>query len=130
MKVFRSMIQGNTAIYLKIFKISCNKRSSSNTYFRNGSRLGQNFRQYFFSFQNFQTWRYDSIYEKLLYREIFEILHSSFSSCYGQVKIHLYHLDCSRLLTGQRINELENGPSSYQLKKQFFVSNCMGFDIV
>ena len=32
--------------------------------------------------------------------------------------------------TGQRINELENGPSSYQLKKQFFGSNRVGFDVV
>ena len=32
--------------------------------------------------------------------------------------------------TGQRINELENGPSSYRLKKQFFGSNRVGFDVV
>ena len=32
--------------------------------------------------------------------------------------------------TGQRKNELENDPSSYRLKKQFFGSNRVGFDIV
>ena len=32
--------------------------------------------------------------------------------------------------TGQSINELENGPSSYQLKKHFFGSNRVGFDVV
>ena len=96
MKVFRSMIPGNTAILWEIFKlwISCNKWNSPSAYFRNGSRLGQKFRQYFFSFPNFQTWRYDyvSIYEEIFHREIFKILHSSCSSCYGEVKIHLYNL--------------------------------------
>ena len=33
-------------------------------------------------------------------------------------------------ITGQRINELENGPSSYRLKKQLFSSNRVGFDVV
>ena len=32
--------------------------------------------------------------------------------------------------TGQRINELENSPSSYRLKMQFFGSNRVGFDIL
>ena len=32
--------------------------------------------------------------------------------------------------TGQRINELENGPSSYRLKVEYFGSNRVGFDVV
>ena len=32
-------------------------------------------------------------------------------------------------ITGQRINELENGPSSYRLKT-FFGSNRVDFDVV
>ena len=32
--------------------------------------------------------------------------------------------------TGQRINELENGPSSYRLKLEYFGSNRVGFDVV
>ena len=32
--------------------------------------------------------------------------------------------------TGQRINELENGPSSYRLKMEYFGSNRVGFDVV
>ena len=32
--------------------------------------------------------------------------------------------------TGQRLNELENGPSSYRLKKQFYDSNRGGFGVL
>ena len=32
--------------------------------------------------------------------------------------------------TGQRLNELENGPSSFRLKKQFFDSNRGGFGVL
>ena len=33
-------------------------------------------------------------------------------------------------ITGHSIDELEIGPSSYRLKKQFFGSNRVGFDVV
>ena len=35
-----------------------------------------------------------------------------------------------RFATGQRINELEIGPTSYRQKKQFYGSNLVGFDVV
>ena len=44
----------------------------------------------------------------------------------GGVPISIRSAAC----TGQRINELENGPSSYQLKMQFFGLNRVGFDVV
>ena len=42
----------------------------------------------------------------------------------------LFDLLCIKVNTGQRINELENGPSSNRLKKQFFDSNRGGFGVL
>ena len=58
-------------------------------------------------------------------------LESNFFADNGSQKLEILSLHVRMpSYTGQRINELENGPSSYRLKKQFFGSNRLGFDIV
>ena len=41
-------------------------------------------------------------------------------------------IECPKMVyfTGERINELEDGPSSYRLKMKQFGSNRVGFDVV